>query len=134
MWIVFRKYLPVLKGFPAKYIHAPWTAPESVQKAARCIIGKDYPHPIVDHTKVSSANLEKMRNVFKALLCYKESRKSHLLCFMFSIFLVHLRWIFSRYVDTCPIGGFGLGWGALPIMDLTGRLRLKRVPFSGWGI
>lgn len=68
-----RKYLPVLKGFPAKYIHAPWTAPENVQRAARCIIGKDYPRPIVDHHKVSTANLEKMRNVFKALLRYKES-------------------------------------------------------------
>ena len=72
---VFRKYLPVLKGFPAKYIHAPWTAPENVQRAARCIIGKDYPRPIVDHHKVSTANLEKMRNVFKALLRYKESSK-----------------------------------------------------------
>ncbi|XP_015760654.1 PREDICTED: cryptochrome-2-like [Acropora digitifera] len=70
-----RKYLPVLKGFPAKYIHAPWTAPENVQRAARCIIGKDYPRPIVDHHKVSTANLEKMRNVFKALLRYKESSK-----------------------------------------------------------
>lgn len=68
-----RKYLPVLKGFPAKYIHAPWTAPESVQKAARCIIGQDYPAPIVDHNKVSRANLEKLRNIFKALLCYKDS-------------------------------------------------------------
>ena len=73
--IVFRKYLPVLKGFPAKYIHAPWTAPESVQKAARCIIGQDYPAPIVDHNKVSRANLEKLRNIFKALLCYKDSGK-----------------------------------------------------------
>ena len=73
---VFRKYLPVLKGFPAKYIHAPWTAPESVQKAARCIIGQDYPAPIVDHNKVSRANLEKLRNIFKALLCYKDSGKT----------------------------------------------------------
>lgn len=76
LWIVFRKYLPVLKGFPAKYIHAPWTAPESVQKAARCIIGQDYPAPIVDHNKVSRANLEKLRNIFKALLCYKDSCKT----------------------------------------------------------
>ncbi|XP_078359944.1 cryptochrome-1-like [Oculina patagonica] len=68
-----RKYLPVLKGFPAKYIHAPWTAPESVQKAARCIIGQDYPSPMVEHNKVSRANLEKLRNIFKALLCYKDS-------------------------------------------------------------
>lgn len=89
LWIVFRKYLPVLKGFPAKYIHAPWTAPESVQKAARCIIGKDYPRPMVDHNKVSSANLEKMRNVFKALLCYKESSKSWKPASCFWLCLLH---------------------------------------------
>lgn len=80
--IVFRKYLPVLKGFPAKYIHAPWTAPESVQKAARCIIGQDYPTPIVDHNKVSRTNLEKLRNIFKALLCYKDSCKTSLCSFL----------------------------------------------------
>ena len=31
---------------------------------------------MVDHSKVSCANLEKLRNIFKALLCYKDSSKS----------------------------------------------------------
>ena len=35
-----RKYLPVLKNFPTRYIHEPWTAPESVQKSAKCLIGQ----------------------------------------------------------------------------------------------
>lgn len=30
---------------PNEYIYEPWTAPLSVQKKARCIIGKDYPKP-----------------------------------------------------------------------------------------
>ncbi len=32
-----------------KYIYCPWMAPESVQKAANCRIGVDYPLPIVNH-------------------------------------------------------------------------------------
>lgn len=34
-----RKYLPVLKNFPSKYIYEPWTASEEEQKQAGCIIG-----------------------------------------------------------------------------------------------
>ena len=34
-----RRYLPILKNFPTRYIHEPWTAPEAVQKSAKCIIG-----------------------------------------------------------------------------------------------
>jgi cryptochrome len=34
-----RKYIPVLKKFPSKYIFEPWTAPPAVQKMAGCIIG-----------------------------------------------------------------------------------------------
>ncbi|XP_076444483.1 cryptochrome-1-like [Babylonia areolata] len=63
-----RHYLPVLKYFPTQYIYEPWTAPEGVQKASRCIIGKDYPLPMVDHAQVSQINMERMRQVYKMLL------------------------------------------------------------------
>ena len=59
---VFRKYLPALKKYPAKYIYEPWKAPLTVQQAAGCLIGKDYPKPIVDHTKVVKVNLAKMKD------------------------------------------------------------------------
>ena len=39
--------------YPPKYIWEPWKAPLSVQEAAGCIIGKDYPAPIVDHAEAS---------------------------------------------------------------------------------
>nr|AAH44385.1 Cry4 protein [Danio rerio] len=58
-----RKYLPVLKNFPSQYIYEPWKAPEDVQLSAGCIIGKDYPRPIVSHIEASQRNLALMRQV-----------------------------------------------------------------------
>lgn len=56
-----RKYLPLLKKFPAQYIYEPWKAPRSIQQAAGCIVGKDYPHPIVQHEVISKKNIQRMK-------------------------------------------------------------------------
>ncbi|KAJ3686632.1 hypothetical protein LUZ61_015796 [Rhynchospora tenuis] len=55
-----RHFLPVLKDFPKEYIYEPWTAPLSVQKKANCIIGKDYPRPVIDHEIASKECKKKM--------------------------------------------------------------------------
>ncbi|KAG2529031.1 hypothetical protein JM16_002343, partial [Phytophthora kernoviae] len=47
--LFIRKYVPILSKMPVKYIYEPWKAPVTVQRAAGCLIGKDYPFPIVDH-------------------------------------------------------------------------------------
>ncbi|CAG7824192.1 unnamed protein product [Allacma fusca] len=60
-----RKYLPKLAKYPPNYIYEPWTAPMSVQKAAGCIIGTDYPKPIVDHAKIHKVNLQRMNAAYK---------------------------------------------------------------------
>lgn len=60
----------MLKGYPAKYIYEPWTAPESVQRAAKCIIGKDYPVPMVNHAEVSKLNTGRMKQVYQQLAVY----------------------------------------------------------------
>ncbi|XP_012941094.1 cryptochrome-1 [Aplysia californica] len=70
-----RHYLPVLKAMPTKYIYEPWTAPESVQKVAKCIVGKDYPMPMVVHSDVSRINLERMRQVYKRLVLQSSTSK-----------------------------------------------------------
>ena len=61
-----KKYLPQLKKIPEKYIFEPWTTPLVVQEKAGCIIGKDYPRPIVDHSIVSKNNMAKMKAVFES--------------------------------------------------------------------
>ncbi|GFG34256.1 hypothetical protein Cfor_08204 [Coptotermes formosanus] len=66
-----RKYLPVLKNFPTRYIHEPWNAPEAVQKAAKCIIGKEYSLPMVNHAVASRINIERMKQVYQQLSKYR---------------------------------------------------------------
>ena len=67
----YSKYLPVLKNFPTRYIHEPWNAPEAVQKAAKCIIGKEYSLPMVNHAGASRINIERMRQVYQQLSKYR---------------------------------------------------------------
>lgn len=61
-----RKWLPQLRHFPSKYIYEPWLAPLAEQKRAGCIVGVDYPKPIVDHAVVSKANMARMAKAYAA--------------------------------------------------------------------
>lgn len=53
-----RKYVPELKDVPTKYIHQPSKMPIEFQKKVGCIIGRDYPYPIVDHSIQRKLTLE----------------------------------------------------------------------------
>lgn len=66
-----RRYLPILRGFPAKYIYDPWNAPDSVQTAAKCIIGVHYPKPMVNHAEASRLNIERMKQIYQQLSRYR---------------------------------------------------------------
>ena len=66
--------MPLLKNYPVQYIHEPWTAPEHVQKAARCVVGMDYPKPIIDHEMASKQNQERMRQVYQHLSTYRNTK------------------------------------------------------------
>lgn len=39
------------KNFPTRYIHEPWNAPEGIQKAAKCIIGRGQLFLLSFHSK-----------------------------------------------------------------------------------
>lgn len=58
-----REYIPELRNYPKEYIYTPWLAPIEVQCLHGCIVGIDYPHPIVDHDTVGTACIEKLKRV-----------------------------------------------------------------------
>lgn len=59
-----RKYCPELKDFPDKFIYQPWTAPMEVQKKAKCIIGQDYPFPMIDEKEEKGRCLERIKAAY----------------------------------------------------------------------
>ena len=66
---------------PAEFIYEPWKAPESVQREAGCVIGVDYPQPIVNHEEVGRRNTEMMEELKETL-----RKKCHLECWPFKQF------------------------------------------------
>ena len=54
-----RKWVPEIAALPDRYIHEPWNAPPTIQLAAKTLIGKDYPKPVLDLSKTRVAALEK---------------------------------------------------------------------------
>jgi deoxyribodipyrimidine photo-lyase len=52
-----RRYLPELARLPDARLHAPWLAQPAEQAAAGCIVGRDYPAPVVDHALARARTL-----------------------------------------------------------------------------
>lgn len=53
-----RRWLPELASVDAKYIHEPAKMPPMEQRRVDCIIGHDYPSPIVDHKAARQRTLD----------------------------------------------------------------------------
>ena len=58
-----RSWIPELNRVPNEYIHEPWKMPASIQTESDCVIGVDYPHPIVDE---ASTRKEGVRMTYAA--------------------------------------------------------------------
>ena len=52
-----RRYVPELRDVPDRYLAEPWTMPDELQRDCGCVIGRDYPEPIVDHRDARQAAL-----------------------------------------------------------------------------
>ena len=58
-----RSWVPELSEVPKEYIHEPWKMPEPLQAKLGCVIGSDYPFPIVDE---ASSRKEGVRMTYAA--------------------------------------------------------------------
>jgi deoxyribodipyrimidine photo-lyase len=58
-----RRWVTELSPVPDEYIHSPWTMPSDLQRRIGCVIGKHYPHPIVEHANARLRALEAYRRV-----------------------------------------------------------------------
>lgn len=56
-----RRYCPELAKVPDKLIHTPWLMTAEQQAESGCVIGRDYPAPIVDHKTAREAALARFK-------------------------------------------------------------------------
>jgi deoxyribodipyrimidine photo-lyase len=60
-----RRWVPELERVPDRYIHEPVKIPLEEQREAGCIVGRDYPAPIVEHAWARE----------RALITYRQARE-----------------------------------------------------------
>jgi deoxyribodipyrimidine photo-lyase len=56
--VYIRRFVPELAAVADEWIHAPWRMPPPAQVEAGCVIGRDYPAPVVDHDAARRIALE----------------------------------------------------------------------------
>lgn len=54
-----RRWVPELRDVPLSKLHEPWRMSASEQRQAGCVIGRDYPAPIVEHAHERARALER---------------------------------------------------------------------------
>jgi len=63
-----KRYVPEIAKMPVEYVYEPWKAPLEVQVQAGCVVGRDYPAPIVDHREACRRNTHMMEELRLDLL------------------------------------------------------------------
>lgn len=58
-----RRWVPELRRLPDRWLQSPWTAPPEVLRDAGVRLGKDYPHPILDHAQARARALDALKAV-----------------------------------------------------------------------
>jgi deoxyribodipyrimidine photo-lyase len=78
--IFIRRWVPELAGVPVAHVHMPWTMPHDAQFVAGCVIGRDYPAPLVDHAaavREAKRRLAAVRNPSQAQAEAREVARRH---------------------------------------------------------
>jgi deoxyribodipyrimidine photo-lyase len=58
-----RRWVPELRDVPLERLAEPWTMSSAEQEAAGCVIGRDYPAPMVDHKRERERTMERYRAI-----------------------------------------------------------------------
>lgn len=59
------KWIPALSSLPLEFRYEPWRLTTEQQQAFGCVLGRDYPWPIVDHEEAAKVAKKKMAEVRK---------------------------------------------------------------------
>ena len=70
-----RQWVPELAGVPKQHVAEPHRMSRDAQAAAGCLIGRDYPAPIVEHTAAYRAAKQRMHDARKAARVSGESER-----------------------------------------------------------
>ena len=57
-----RRWVPELRSVPDRHLVRPWLMSEEEQAEAGCLIGADYPEPVIDHAQERRIAVERYRS------------------------------------------------------------------------
>ena len=71
-----RRWVPELRDVPLERLFEPWRMTGDEQEAAGCVIGRDYPEPVVEHQAERRAASERFRRAAARAVSPRPSRRS----------------------------------------------------------
>jgi deoxyribodipyrimidine photo-lyase len=73
--VFIKQYVPELANVPNEFLPEPHRMPLDMQSKIGCIIGKDYPTPIVEHSKAYKAAQEKIFAIRQSNLAINDAKR-----------------------------------------------------------